>query len=144
MEAIFWMAAVIVLIVIEIATLGLTTIWFAGGALIACIAALFHANILVQAVLFLAVSIILLFFTRPVAVRYLNKNRTKTNVDSLAGEEAVVKQEINNLKSQGQVSLNGLDWTARTEDNQEIIEAGALVEVIRVEGVKVVVKRKEG
>lgn len=144
MEAIFWMAAVIVLIVIEIATLGLTTIWFAGGALIACIAALFHASILVQAVLFLAVSIILLFFTRPVAVRYLNKNRTKTNVDSLAGEEAVVKQEINNLKSQGQVSLNGLDWTARTEDNQEIIEAGALVEVIRVEGVKVVVKRKEG
>ena len=101
MEAICWLAIVIVLLVIEIATLGLTTIWFAGGALVACIAALLHANIWVQIVLFLVVSVLLLFFTRPLAVRYMNKDRTKTNVDSMVGKEAVVTEAIDNLKAQG-------------------------------------------
>lgn len=144
MEAIFWLAVVIVLLVIEIATLGLTTIWFAGGALIACIAALLHASILVQVILFLAVSILLLFFTRPMAVRYMNKNRTKTNVDSLVGKEAVVVQDIDNLKSQGQVQVNGLEWTARTGSSQEIIEKGTIVEIERVDGVKLIVNKKKG
>lgn len=144
MEAIFWLAAVIVLLVIEIATLGLTTIWFAGGALVACIAALLHAGIVAQVVLFLAVSILLLLFTRPMAVRYMNKNRTKTNVDSLAGKEAVVTQDIDNLKSQGQVTVNGLEWTARTGSSQEIIEKGTIVEIEKVDGVKLIVKKKEG
>ncbi|MBS6196478.1 MAG: NfeD family protein [Clostridiales bacterium] len=144
MEAIFWLAAVIVLIVIEIATLGLTTIWFAGGALVACIAALFHANLLVQILLFLGVSILLLVFTRPAAVRYLNTNRTKTNAESLVGKDAIVTQEIDNLKAQGQVQVNGLEWTARTEKNQEAIEQGVIVEIEKIDGVKLIVRRKEG
>lgn len=144
MEAIYWLGAVIVLIIIEIATLGLTTIWFAGGALVACIAALLDAGLIVQVILFLVVSVVLLLFTRPVAVRYLNRNRTKTNVDSMVGKEAVVLQTIDNLKTEGKVRVNDVEWTARTENNQEIIEQGALVKVARVEGVKLIVKRKEG
>ena len=144
MEAICWLAIVIVLLVIEIATLGLTTIWFAGGALVACIAALLHANIWVQIVLFLVVSILLLFFTRPLAVRYMNKDRTKTNVDSMVGKEAVVTEAIDNLKAQGVVQVNGLEWTARSEESQEVIPKGAIVEVGRVDGVKLIVRKKEG
>ena len=144
MEAICWLAIVIVLLVIEIATLGLTTIWFAGGALVACIAALLHANIWVQIVLFLVVSVLLLFFTRPLAVRYMNKDRTKTNVDSMVGKEAVVTEAIDNLKAQGVVQVNGLDWTARSEESQEVIPKGAIVEVGRVDGVKLIVRKKEG
>ncbi len=144
MEAIFWLAAVIVLLVIEIATLGLTTIWFAGGALVACIAALFHASILVQVILFLAVSVVLLFFTRPMAVRYMNKNRTKTNAESLVGKEAVVLKRIDNLNSQGQVQVNGLEWTARAADGQGIIEEGTVVVIEKIDGVKLIVKKKEG
>lgn len=144
MEAICWLAIVIVLLVIEIATLGLTTIWFAGGALVACIAALLHANIWVQIVLFLVVSVLLLFFTRPLAVRYMNKDRTKTNVDSMVGKEAVVSEAIDNLKAQGVVQVNGLEWTARSEESQEVIPKGAIVEVGRVDGVKLIVRKKEG
>ena len=144
MEAICWLAIVIVLLVIEIATLGLTTIWFAGGALVACIAALLHANIWVQIVLFLVVSVLLLFFTRPLAIRYMNKDRMKTNVDSMVGKEAVVTESIDNLKAQGVVQVNGLEWTARSEESQEVIPKGAIVEVGRVEGVKLIVRKKEG
>ena len=79
MEAIVWLAVAIVLLVVEIITLGLTTIWFAGGALVACVAAALQADFLVQMMLFLVVSVVMLFFTRPVAMRYMNKNRTKTN-----------------------------------------------------------------
>lgn len=144
MNAIIWLAIMIVLLVIEIGTMGLTTIWFAGGSFIACLSAWIGAPIWLQLLLFLIVSLVLLLFTRPFAVRYLNRSRVKTNVDSLFGKEAVVVQKINNLQTQGQVRLNGMEWTARTTDNQEIIEEGAVVIVQRVDGVKLIVKRKEG
>ena len=143
MEAICWLAVLIVLLLVEIATLGLTTIWFAGGALVACVAALLHASIWVQIVLFLVVSVLLLLFTRPVAVRYMNKNRTKTNVDSMAGKEAVVTEDIDNLKAQGVVQVNGLEWTARAENNQDVIPKGSVVEVTRVDGVKLILRKRE-
>ena len=143
MEAICWLAVLIVLLLVEIATLGLTTIWFAGGALVACVAALLHASIWVQIVLFLVISVLLLLFTRPVAVRYMNKNWTKTNVDSMAGKEAVVTEDIDNLKAQGVVQVNGLEWTARAENNQDVIPKGSVVEVTRVDGVKLIVRKRE-
>ena len=144
MEAIVWLAVAIVLLIVEIITLGLTTIWFAGGALVACVAAALQADFLVQVILFLVVSVVLLFFTRPVAVRYMNKNRTKTNAESLMGKEAVVLQEINNLKASGQVQLNGIEWTARAENMEDVIEKGAIVCIKKIEGVKLIVTRKEG
>ena len=137
MDAILWLAAVVVLLVIEIATLGLTTIWFAGGALIAGIAAVAGAGRVVQFVLFLIVSLILLIFTRPIAMRYLNTNRTRTNAESLIGKEAVVTQTIENLKNQGQVIVGGIEWTARTDDNEKMIEKDTVVEIERIEGVKI-------
>ena len=142
MDAILWLAAVAVLLVIEIATLGLTTIWFAGGALIAGIAAVAGAGSIVQFVIFLIVSLILLIFTRPVAVKYLNVNRTRTNAESLIGKEAVVTQTIENLKNQGQVIVGGIEWTARTDDNETVIEKDTVVEIERIEGVKLIVKKK--
>ena len=142
MDAILWLAAVVVLLVIEIATLGLTTIWFAGGALIAGIAAVAGAGRVIQFVLFLIVSLILLIFTRPIAMRYLNTNRTRTNAESLIGKEAVVTQTIENLKNQGQVIVGGIEWTARTDDNGNVIEKDTVVEIERIEGVKLIVKKK--
>ena len=136
MDAILWLAAVVVLLVIEIATLGLTTIWFAG------IAAVAGAGRVVQFVLFLIVSLILLIFTRPIAMRYLNTNRTRTNAESLIGKEAVVTQTIENLKNQGQVIVGGIEWTARTDDNEKMIEKDTVVEIERIEGVKLIVKKK--
>ena len=85
-EVFAWLALLILLVLIELATMGLTTIWFAAGALVATIAAACGAPVLVQVILFLVVSVLMLVFTRPVAIRYFNVGRAKTNVDSMLGD----------------------------------------------------------
>lgn len=142
MYAIIWLAALVILLIAEALTLGLTTIWFAGGALIALVAALLGANVWVQLWIFLAVSLVLLIFTRPLALRYMNKSTLKTNVDSLAGEQGIVSETIDNLEATGKVKLNDVFWMARSEDGS-IINEGTVVEIVRVDGVKLIVKVKE-
>lgn len=140
---VYWLIALVVFLVIEVATLGLATIWFAGGALVALIAAMCGAGIVIQIILFLVVSLVLLFFTRPFAVRFLNKDTLKTNVDRVVGMEGVVTEEISNLAGTGKVSIGGNMWTARTENEGGTIPVDAVVTVLRVEGVKLIVKVKE-
>lgn len=142
MEGLFWLVIVVVMAIIEIITLGLTTIWFAGGALVAFIASLFGAGLPVQIVLFIVVSFLLLAFTRPFAVKFVNKDRTRTNAESLIGKNAIVLSDINNLKAEGMVSVNGQEWTARTVDDT-IIAKDAVVEIVQIKGVKLIVKAKE-
>ena len=141
--AVYWLIALIVFLVIEAATLGLATIWFAGGALVALIAAMCGAGLGIQVASFLVVSLVLLIFTRPLAVRFLNKDTLKTNVDRVVGMEGVVTEEISNLAGTGRVSLGGNMWTARTENEGGTIPVDAVVTVLRVEGVKLIVKVKE-
>ena len=143
MNPIIWLVILIVLLVIEVITLGLSTIWFAGGALAAFIAALLGENVAVQVVLFLAVSIILLIFTRPVVMRMLNKHKTATNAESLIGEQAIVTQTINNLMGRGEVFINGLEWMARSQQDNDTIEKDTVVRILRIDGVKLIVERKE-
>lgn len=143
MNPIVWLVILIILLVIEIITLGLSTIWFAGGALAAFIAALLGADIYLEIILFLAVSLVLLLFTRPVVMRYLNANKTPTNVDSLIGEQAIVTKPINNLLGQGEVMVGGLEWSARSADENGAIEKDAVVRILKVDGVKLIVERKE-
>lgn len=140
MNAICWLILMLVLIGIEIATLGLTTIWFAGGALGAFIAAAAGGDFPVQLIVFFVISLVLLFATRPIAVKYLNRGRTKTNADSLVGRKAVVTKDIDNLKSEGEAEVSGQIWTARSEDEDVKIPAGAVVEILRISGVKLIVR----
>lgn len=139
MLSIMWLVILAVLIVIEIATLGLTTIWFAGGALAALLATIAGGPLWLQIVLFLAVSVVLLIFTRPFAAKYMNKGVQKTNVDEIPGETGIVIQTIDNLKAEGRVMLKGMEWSARSQDGGSI-EAGMVVRVIAVEGVKLIVE----
>lgn len=139
----FWLILFIVFIGIEVATMGLTTIWFAGGSLVALIAAALKAPIFVQAILFFLISLVLLFFTRPVAVKYFNKDRVRTNVESLVGKQAIVISEINNLHGIGQVTVGGLEWSARNYDEQEIITVGEVVVIVAINGVKLIVRSQE-
>ncbi len=134
-----WLTALAAFLVIEIATMGLTTIWFAGGAFIALIMALLGASFYVQTGGFLVVSMILLISTRPVAMKYFNQKREKTNVDSIIGKQAIVLTTINNLKEEGKVLVNGMEWTARALDETAVIKEGAAVEVKEVRGVKLMV-----
>lgn len=137
-----WLLLLIVFIVVELATMGLTTIWFAAGALVAALAAAVNAPLVVQVGLFLIVSIVLLLFTRPLAVRFFNKERIKTNVESLVGRQAIVISEIDNLEGIGQVTVSGQEWAARSLDENMKIPVGTVVFVRAINGVKLLVEPK--
>lgn len=139
-QIIFWLILIFVLLGIEMATMGLTTVWFAGGALFAIIAALLHAPLPLQIVLFFLASLILLFFTRPVAVKYFNRNRIRTNVESIVGKQAIVTEEIDNLRNKGTVVVGGQEWSARSADEGRNIPEGAVVTVVTISGVKLMVR----
>lgn len=137
--SIIWLVVLAILLVIEFLTLGLTTVWFAGGALVAFLVSLAGGPLWLQLLLFIAVSVVLLLFTRPLAVKYLNKDVQKTNVDSIPGQKGIVTATIDNLKAEGQVTIQGMEWTARAK-NGNTIEKGKVVKVTAVEGVKLIVE----
>ena len=136
----FWLIVLILSIVVEVISLGLTSIWFAGGASVAIIATALRAPLFVQIILFLAVSLLLLFFTRPIAVKYFNKDRIRTNVESLGGRQAIVISEIDNLQGIGQVTVGGQEWSARCQEEEGKLPVGAVVDVVAISGVKLIVK----
>lgn len=135
-----WLIVFVACIGIEIATMGLTTIWFAGGALISAVASVAGAPVWLQVILFLAVSLVLLFFTRPIAVKYFNKDRVKTNAESLVGKQAIVISEINNLQGIGQVTVGGQEWSARNVVQGEALPVGSVVTIRAINGVKLMVE----
>lgn len=138
---IFWLAAAIVLLVVEGITVGLASIWFAAGALAALLLAFFTENIWIQLFGFLIVSFGSLFAVRPLVKRYVSPSREATNADRVIGGEGIVTEAIENLKAQGQVRVKGAVWSARCEPDQDdqVIPVGAKVRILRIEGVKLIV-----
>lgn len=139
--SIVWVVIMVVFLVVEAATAGLTCIWFAIGALAALIAALFGAPIWLQLVWFFVVSVVTLYFTRPLVLKFVNSRSQPTNADMVIGKEALVTEAIDNVESAGAVAVGGKVWTARSE-NGEPIEVGSIVTVLRIEGVKLIVSAK--
>lgn len=139
----FWLIVLVVLVVIELLTMGLTTVWFAGGALVATIAAVFQTPLAVQVILFLAVSAVLLIFTRPLAVKYFNKDRVRTNAESLVGRQAIVISEIDNLQGIGQVNVGGMEWSARTRVDGVKLPVGTVTTILAINGVKLIVEERK-
>ncbi|MCD8075603.1 MAG: NfeD family protein [Lachnospiraceae bacterium] len=140
MQALLWLAVLVIFLTIEAITLGLTTIWFAGGALAGFVLAILQMNPGVQVAAFCVVSVLLLIFTRPAAARWLNRDRVKTNAQSLVGEMAVVTERIDNLAGSGQVQVHGQYWTARSADQSLVIEKEKNVKIEEISGVKLIVK----
>ena len=140
---IFWLVAMVALIVIELATLGLTTIWFACGALVAVVAAALDASLLLQILMFVVVSFAVLLAVRPIAVKYFNKDRTRTNIESMIGRQAIVVSEIDNMQGIGQVTVNGMEWSARSTINELKIAVGHVVVIRAVDGVKLIVEENK-
>ncbi len=140
MNSSYWLIALAVFLVIEIITLGLTTIWFAGGALIAFLLSLITDNFILELVVFLVVSFVLLYFTRPIAQKFFNTGRVKTNYESLVGRDGKVIEKIDNFNNTGQVMVGGQEWTARALNDSEIIEPGKKVVIREVSGVKLIVE----
>ena len=137
---IFWLVLMLILILEEIATMGLTTIWFAAAALVCGICAGFGMPFLPQMIIFIVVSLVLILFTRPIAMKYFNRDRVKTNAESLIGRQAIVTTQIDNLRAAGQVTVSGQEWTARSSEDGTIIPQGAVAEVLAINGVKLIVR----
>ena len=138
MFLIVWLVALLVFLFVEAQSVTMVSLWFAAGALAALIAALCGAELWLQIVLFFVVSIALLAALRPLARKFFTPKITKTNVDSIIGAQGLVTAPIDNIVAQGQVKLNGMEWTARSTDSTKI-PVGALVKVERIEGVKAIV-----
>lgn len=143
MQTIYWLVIFVVLLVIEIFTMGLTTIWFAGGAIIAFAAGMLGFGLTAQVGAFIVVSVLLLVLTRPVAVRYFNQERQKTNAESLIGQQALVTEDINTLQAVGKVEIRGQEWSAKTDEPDGMIAKNAVVVVEGIQGVKLIVRVKE-
>lgn len=140
MMKIVWMGLMIVFGIGEAVTVGLTSIWFAAGALAALICALLGGGLPLQMIQFFVVSALSLAAFRPIAQKYIYNKVEATNVDSVIGRQVLVTEDISNLQGKGAVNIGGLTWSARSEDHSEI-PVGTLVRILRVEGVKVYVDR---
>lgn len=140
-NVIVWVIVMIILIAIELATVGLYSVWFAVGALTALIFTLLHCSLLVQLLSFLIVSAALFFWVRPIMTKRINSTAIKTNTEALIGETGIVVADISEF-STGQVKINGVIWTARAEDDQPI-PRDTKVTINRIEGVKLIVEREE-
>lgn len=136
-----WFGALILFLIIEGQTAAVVSLWFAVGAMAAMIAALCSAPLWLQFVLFAALSIIALACMRPIIRKYFTPKLEKTNIDAVIGTVGPVTEDIDNIQSLGRVKLGGMEWSARSTTGENI-DKGALVQVDRIEGVKVFVTRK--
>lgn len=140
MSFVYWLIITGVLLVIEMISLGLTTIWFAGGALLAAVLSFFGIGLVAQLVAFIALSLVMFIFTRPIAMKYFFNHMEKTNIDALPGKIVLVTETVDNQNSKGTVKLNGLEWSARSLDGT-VFEKGQNVKVNSIDGVKLIVER---
>lgn len=140
---IFWIGLLIVFLIVEIVTVGLASIWFAGGALVAVIVCVVGGPLWLQIVLFFAVSFLLLYFTRPWALKFVKPKNVKTNYEELEGKTVRVVEEVNNIEGSGKAVYNGMEWSARSEQDEITFEPEELAEVVCVSGVKLILRKKE-
>ena len=136
-----WLVLLIILLVVEIITVGLTSIWAAGGALVSLILNILKFPFLVQVIAFFAVTFLLLFFTRPFAVKCINSRREKTNYEGIIGKTIRIAERVDNISQTGMAVVNGQEWTVRSEKDEEILEAGTIAKVVDISGVKLIVRR---
>ena len=139
MKPIIWLIILVLFGIGEAVTVGLTSIWFALGALGALIVSQLGLGFWPQIITFIVLSALSMLLVRPFAKKFLRPGYSPTNADRVIGAEGVVTQAIDNLKAQGQITVNGAPWTARTEEGCPAIPAGSRVRVLRIEGVKVIV-----
>lgn len=135
MEIMIWLALIVFFVVLEIATVGLISIWLAGGGIAGLICAALGMSVTGQILVFAAVSFILLYFTRPWALKYLKPHLVKTNSEDAIGKNVCVTEQIDNVKGTGTAVMNGLEWTARSADEGKTFEPGMIVTVKEIKGV---------
>lgn len=137
-----WLVLTVVFLAVEAATVTLVSLWFAAGTLAALVICLLGGPLWLQILVCLAVSAAALALLRPLARKFFTPRLTRTNVDSIIGTRGYVTAAIDNMAAEGQVKLGGMYWTARSTSGTPLAE-GTLVQVDRIEGVKVFVSEAD-
>lgn len=141
LPSVVWLVLLVVFVIVEAVTVGLASVWFAAGALVALLATFFTDNIWLQIFLFVLVSAVTLAALRPLAKKYVSPQHVATNADRVIGMDAVVVEDIDDLAAAGAVKVMGTVWTARSSSGAPI-PAGSTVTVDRIDGVKLFVTVK--
>ena len=136
-----WLGIGIIALVVELITIGLTSIWIVGGAIAAIIINVIGGPVWLQVIVFFLVTFVLLFYTRPWAVKYLNRRTTATNADSAIGQQVRILERVDNIKETGKAMYNGMECTARAADGDQVFEVDELAEVVEISGVKLRLKK---
>lgn len=142
MEMIIWGILFVVFLLAEILTVAYVSIWFAIASLVSFVLAMFGIPLEAQCIVFVAVAVVLFLATRPLVKKYVHGKTVSTNADSVIGMEGVVRVPIDNLKSQGRVYVNGLEWAAKSFSGAPI-ERDVKIVVRRIEGVSLIVERAD-
>lgn len=135
---IFWLVLVIVLSVIELATVNLVSIWFVASGIVAMILSFFIHDQAVVTTIFILLGILLLIISRPIVAKLRSKSGEKTNLDRIIGAIGVVTEDI--LKNEvGEVKVDGKRWSAISKKK---LEKGETVKVLKIDGVKLIVEKE--
>lgn len=141
MKGFIWLALLVIFLIVEACTVGLTAIWMAVGSLAAFLAQQAGAGTMFQITVFFVVSVILMAFTKPFVQKYVNSKLTRTNYEEVIGKKVKVTEKIDNINDTGAAVYKGLEWTARAKNDAQIIEEGSIVVVVEIAGVKLIVER---
>ena len=136
-----WLVLSVVFLIVEFVTVGLTSIWFAIGGIIALIVAIIGGPIWLQLLLFVVASIGLLLLTKPLVTKYVNARMTRTNADSLVGKCIVIAERVSNTEQTGMALVEGKEWTVRAKEEGDIFEAGEQAKIVEISGVKLLVAK---
>ena len=139
-STIVWLGLLILFLAVEIATVGLTSIWFAGGALAGLLLDLAGLDVVWQIIAAVVVTVILLIFTRPFAVKFVNNNHEKTNYEGIIGKVIRITETVDNINQTGVAVLNGQEWTVRTVNDEMILVPDTVAKVVSISGVKLIVE----
>ena len=140
MEMIFWGALFIAFVIAEIATVAYVSVWFAVASLVSFVLALCDVSLKVQFIVFVVTSVAVFLITRPLVSKLSKGKIVPTNADALIGKEGIVRVEVDNLKSQGRVYVNGLEWAAKSFDGS-VIEKDEKVIICSIEGASLIIRK---
>ena len=136
-----WIGIIVAAVAVEATTEQLISIWFVPGAVIATVLDAFSADILIQVLVFLVISIVGILFFRRLVTSKMNVKETKTNVDAIVGEKCIVTERVDTFAGCGQVKVRGQVWSARGANDEDAFEIGDTLQVIAIEGVKLICKK---
>ena len=137
----FWVIVAAVALIVEIISMGLSSIWFTGGGIVAAVIGYMGGPLWLQIVAFIAVSTVLLLAMRPIAKKHLAIGNEKTNIDSMIGRTEKILVTVDNNEGTGMLKIGDVEWRAVSEDGS-VIRVGTLVKIVKIEGTKLFVRRE--